>query len=106
ARSALVVPGPAADVDPQASGPALLVVVPVMVLARQLQPEQPRAASRGVVPTDEQDRTVFPLGVVLLVGHPGPDDLTRIRLAVRVWGVVDLQRSSEVTRIHRRFADA
>ncbi len=98
AGPALAVPVPGPDVDP----PTAVVVrgTPVVVLARELQPEQPPP-----VAADEQHRPVLALGVVLLVGHPGPHDLAGVRAPVGVRVVGRHQGAGEVARVaggHRR----
>ena len=50
-----------------------------MQLAGEHQPEQ-----GAVFPADHQDRSILAAGGVILVHHPGPDDLPGIRAAVEV----------------------
>src|SRR6478735_1069695 len=52
----------------------------LMRLARQLHRQQ-RSADLG---GDHKHRPVLAAAIVLLVGHPGPDDLARIRVAIGV----------------------
>src|SRR5258708_4187245 len=59
------------------------VVVPT---ARQHQREQP-----APVPPDDEQRPVLAPGRILLVGHPGPDDLPGVREPVQVRGVLQLR---------------
>ena len=87
AGPAVVVPAAGADADPVA-------VLGVVVLAGQHQAEQ------GLTVTaDHQHRPVLAPGRVVLVDHPGPDDLARVGAAVEV-GCVD-QRGGRGARSAR-----
>ena len=77
ARAALAVPVAGADVHPLPTRPGLLGGIPVVVLAGEHQSEPRRLAA-----AHEQHRPVLAAAVVLLVGDPGPDDLTGVGAAV------------------------
>src|SRR5690606_28690243 len=67
AGATLPVPCPRSHVDPVAPPPGLVLGVLVVVLAAHLQGED-----QASVAADDEHRPVLALGVVLLVGHPGP----------------------------------
>ena len=77
ARSALRVPGPGPDVEPDASAASLGGGVAGVVLARQHQAEH-----RGTVAGDDEHGPVLALRGVLLVRHPAPDDLAGVGVSV------------------------
>ena len=77
ARTALRVPGAGADVHPLAPVAVLLGGVDVVVARGELQREQLAALL-----ADHEHRPVLALRRVVLVGHPGPDDLAGVRPAV------------------------
>ena len=80
-------PGVAALGIPPA-GPDRQVVGTVVRLAGQLDAEKTVAGGPG----HQQHRPVLAPTVVLLVRHPGPDDLARIGISVGVRGVVERGR--------------
>ncbi|KLN34590.1 hypothetical protein FB00_11335 [Cellulosimicrobium funkei] len=77
AVAALGVPRAGPDVEPVATPPGLVARVARVVLAREHDAEQP-----VTVRPDEQHGPVLALREVLLEGHPGPDDLPGVRVAV------------------------
>ena len=97
ARPSTPVPGAGADVVPLPARPPLLLLVAVVVLARQGQPHEPVA-----VVTDDEDRAVLALAVVLLVGHPGPDDLTGVGPTVGTRRIRRVRQAGRVTRVGLR----
>ena len=77
----------------------VLVLVAVVVLARQLQSDE----VTSVVPDDE-DGAVLATGVVLLERDPGPDDLARVRVTIgvrRIGRVGQCRRVSEIGAVCR-----
>ena len=81
ARPVLGVPAAGADVHPVPPVPRLLLGVPVVVLAGQHQPG-PVVHAVDLLAADQQHRAVLALARVLLEGHPAPDHLAGVRLAV------------------------
>src|SRR6478609_7476333 len=97
ARASSAVPRAGADVDPLAARASLLLLVTVVVLARQGQRHEPVALA-----PDDEHRPVLALAVVLLVGHPGPDDLAGIGAAVGSRRIRRVRQARRVTGVRRR----
>src|SRR5690606_24129966 len=84
ALAPLGVPRAGADVEPVAAVAGLAGAVGVAVLRRHLEGDEP-----GALAGQDEDRAVLALGRVVLVGHPRPHDLTRVRLVVRLGAVLE-----------------
>src|SRR5690606_19302924 len=92
ARTALPIPSARADVHPAAAVAGLAAGVAGGDPPARHQPGPlalPVALPMGLLVRQQQDRSILGLGRVVLVGHPAPDDLAGIRLAVDLRAVLD-----------------
>src|SRR5690606_21653891 len=87
----LAVPRTPPDVEPVTTPARLLLAVPVVVLRRRLQPQV-----ATTVPGDHENRPVLAAPVVLVVGHPRPDQLPGIGLVVGLRGVLQRRQQAVV----------
>ena len=89
AGPALPIPGAGSDVDILACPRAVVVV-----LGRQHEAQQPLT-----VPAHQKYGSVLTLRMVLFIGNPAPHNLTRVRVAIGLGGVADLNWTAEVAGV-------
>ena len=92
--SAGAVPITGADVLPESARTCLLLGIAVVVLAGELQREQPL-----FVVTNDEHGAILALRVVFFIRHPRPHDLAGVGFAVEVGGVLDAGSAAKIPRI-------